>query len=118
MVDCMLSAVRYCCYEYNFIIILSCRCDQYRWVHQGTRTLKHRNHYNICKKSSVIDTELDKKGDKRFRRHEYWGVGSIFLVHYLGDSTIFRNFKHRSSKKNTKPFVRSAPHVKKKVNLL
>ena len=65
----------------------------------------------------MIDMQQKKKGgDSRFRRHEYWGFNSMFILHYLGDHTIFKGFKHRNSKVQTKPFVTTAPHVKEKVN--
>ena len=69
----------------------------------------------------MIDLEVNGKetGDKRFRRFEYWGIGSYFVLHYVGDHTLFVPFKHRNSQKQTKPFViRSAPHVKDKVCFL
>ena len=66
----------------------------------------------------MIDMEEKKKGegDPRFRCHEYWGFSSMFILHYLGDHTVFKGFKHRNSKVKVKPFVTSAPHVKEKVN--
>ena len=71
----------------------------------------------ITKKSSSIDLEGNKSktGDPRFQRFEYWGVGTHYVLHYLGDNTIFEGFKHRNSKTSTKPFIRSAPHVRDKV---
>ena len=68
----------------------------------------------------MIDSEHFErnKGDTAFRREEYWGVGPYFLVHYYGDHTVFKGFKHRSSKLNTNQFVTSAPHVKDKVKIL
>ena len=36
-------------------------------------------------------------------------------MHYTGDHSVFKNFEHRGSKKNKKPFIRSAPFVKEKV---
>ncbi|XP_019860322.1 PREDICTED: uncharacterized protein LOC109588615 [Amphimedon queenslandica] len=91
------------------------RCDQYRWVHKGTYPVGNDG---LTKKNNVIDIKEKKKGegDKRFRRQEYWGVGQFFLIHYFGDHSIFKSFKHRSSKTNTKPFVTSAPRVKEKVS--
>ena len=56
------------------------------------------------------------KGDDRFRRYEYWGIESYFMMHYVGNCTIFEGFCHRNSKDNTKPYIRSAPHVKDKVS--
>ena len=72
------------------------------------------------KKSSTIDVpnENSGKGDDNFRRFEYWGIGPYFLVHYVGDSTVFEGFSHRNSKDTIKPFIRSAPHVKEKVRIL
>ena len=72
------------------------------------------------KKSSTIDVPNDDsgKGDDRFCRFEYWGIGSYFLVHYVGDCTVFGGFCHRNSKDTIKSFVRSAPHVKEKVRIL
>ena len=69
-------------------------------------------------KSSTIDILNDNtsKGDNRFHRYEYWGIGSYFFMHYVGDCTILEGFCHRNSKDNTKPFIRSAPHVKGKVS--
>lgn len=72
------------------------------------------------KKSSAIDIPDGNahKGDERFRIYEYWGIGSHFLMHYVGDCTVFEGFCHRNSKDNCKPFIRSAPHVKEKVSEL
>lgn len=68
----------------------------------------------------MIDSEDKKKGegDSRFRRHEYWGVGQFFLIHYFGDHTVFKSFRHHNSKIQEKPFVTSAPHVKEKVSII
>jgi len=57
-------------------------------------------------------------GNNSLKCLEYWGVGSYFLVHYLGDHTLFVPFEHRNSKKNTKLFVRSAPFIKEKVRIV
>ena len=67
------------------------------------------------KKSSAIDSMDKKGGDNRFRRFEFWGIGTYFMLHYLGDDAVFQAFCHRNSKSTSKPFVRSAPHVKDKV---
>ena len=58
------------------------------------------------------------KGDKRFRRFEYWGLGPFYLLHYTGDHTVYEGFQHRNSTKPGKPFIRSAPHVKRMVSVL
>lgn len=58
-----------------------------------------------------------KRGDPAFRREEYWGVGPYFLIHYYGDHTVFKGFKHRNSKSNTNQFVTTAPYVKEKVKV-
>lgn len=95
------------------------RCDQYRWVHKGTYTLKHETQSHkieIKKKSSAIDVENESKGDDGFRRFEFWGVGSFYMIHYVGDHTIYKSFAHRNSTKQQKPFIRSAPFVKDKVS--
>ena len=34
------------------------------------------------------------------------------MIHYIGDNTVFKNFAHR---KMSRPFIRSAPHIKDKV---
>ena len=62
----------------------------------------------------MIDTgeRISGKGDKIFGQFEYWGLGNYFIVHYVGDETVFKGFEHRNSKQNVKPFIRSAPHVK------
>lgn len=94
------------------------RCDQYRWIHQGTRTLNHPSGDTIYRKSSVIDADSDgRHGDKRFKRHEYWGVGQHYIIHYIGDDTVSQNFANRNSKEKSRPFIRSAPHIKNKVNV-
>ena len=64
-----------------------------------------------------VEGEVKGKGDNCFRRHEYWDSGPFFILHYIGDSTVFKGFKHRNSKVQTKPFVTSAPHVKEKVQI-
>ena len=92
------------------------KCDQYRWLHGGTYPIKFGD-IRITKKSNSIDLEENgsKTGDPRFRRFEYWGVRTHYVLHYLGDNIIFKGFKHKNSKISTKPFIRSAPHVKDKV---
>ena len=74
----------------------------------------------IKKKYSVIDTmEKDKDtGDARFKRYEYWGIGSCYLVHYVGDHSLYKAFKHRNSTKQERPFIRSAPFVKPEVRII
>jgi len=77
--------------------------------------------YAIKKKTASIDVKDMKNlhtGNNSFKRLEYWGVGSYFLLHYPGDHTFFVQFKHRNSKKNTKPFVKSAPFIKEKVRIV
>lgn len=68
------------------------------------------------KKSSMIDLKDVPSGDERFHRHEYWGVDTLFILHYVGDCSIFEGFAHRNSKYK-RPFIRSAPCVKEKVNV-
>ena len=110
-----------CCFNFSIILlivimlILTFRCDQYRWVHKGTYSIKLKS-YEIKKKNSMIDVVDGRKGDERFRRHEYWGLGPYYILHYMGDSSIFKSFRHRNSKISNKPFVTSAPHVKEKVH--
>jgi len=74
--------------------------------------------FEFRKKSGAIDLDTeDKRGDSSFRRFEYWGIGSYFLLHYIGDNTLFKGFSHHNRKNDkSKPFVRSAPHVKEKVS--
>ena len=55
------------------------------------------------------------EGDPSFRRWEYWGYGSYFLLHYTGDHKVYESFSHRSCKNSKRPFIRSAPFVKEKV---
>ena len=92
------------------------RCDQYRWAHQGTRSF-HFGKLEMKRKTSAIDVNDGGKlsGDNRFKRLEYWGIQSSYLIHYIGDHEILKPFGHRNSKKSCKPFVRSAPHIKEKV---
>ena len=96
--------------------LLAYRCDQYKWVHKGTRTTVCES-YAIKKKSASIDVKEKEIGDSSFKRMEYWGIESFYLVHYLGDHTVFVPFEHRNSKSNTKPFIRSAPFIKEKVQI-
>lgn len=94
------------------------RCDQYRWVHKGTRTIRFGNNSFKNKSGSIDLVNIEKEsGDSRFKRIEYWGIGSSYMMHYIGDDAIFTPFSHRNSKKSTKPFVRSAPHIKEKVSI-
>ena len=76
---------------------------------QGTVLLK--------KRSNVLDSAECKEGDVRFRRWEYWGLSSYFILHYTGDHTIYESFGHRGAKDPKKPFIRSAPFVNEKVNV-
>ena len=85
-------------------------------MHKGTRTTEFGK-YSIKKKTGAIDVKDRKSeiGDNSFKRFEYWGIGSSYLIHYLGDHTIYKPFQHRNCKKASKLFVRSAPHIKEKV---
>ena len=53
----------------------------------------------------------------QFRRWEYWGFSSLFILHSTGDHTVFSGFAHRNSRKISRPFIRSAPYVKEKVSI-
>lgn len=92
------------------------RCDQYRWVHQGTWSF-YFGKFEMKRKTSAIDVNDRGKqsGDNRFKRLEYWGIRSSYLIHYIGDLEIYKPFSHRNSKTSCKSFVRSAPHIKEKV---
>ena len=70
------------------------------------------------KRSNAIDDSSlpAGQGDMQFRRWEYWGFGSLFVLHYTGDHTAYNSFSHRSSKDQQKPFIRSAPFIKEKVH--
>ena len=70
--------------------------------------------YAIKKKTASIDVKDKDKAtdDNSFKRLEYWGIGSFYLVHYLGDHTVFVPFEHRNSKNNTKPFTGPAESVR------
>ena len=48
-------------------------------------------------------------GDPRFRRWEYWGFRSYLCIHYTGDHSVFKPFRHRSTKHCWTPYIRSAP---------
>ena len=97
----MLNAFRY--------LLCSKLCQHNRRVPSGN--------YSVKKKTGAIDVAgIEKQtGDNSFKRLEYWGIGSSYLIHYLGDHNAFVPCAHRNSKKSTKPFVRSAPHIKEKV---
>ena len=98
------------------MFIIMFRCDQYRWVTKGVYTVRSGG-YEFKKRSNAVDNISLKKneGDSLFRRWEYWGVESYFILHYTGDHSIYTAFQHRSATTNKKPFVRSAPYVKEKV---
>lgn len=55
------------------------RCDQYKWVHKGTRTVMFED-YAIKKKTASIDVKDKEKatGENAFKRLEYWGIESFF----------------------------------------
>lgn len=84
----------------------------------GVYDVKHDGK-ELKKRSNAIDGKFcdPKKGNKQFHRWEYWGFEDLFILHYTGDHSVFQNFKHRNSKKETRPFIRSAPFVKEKVDL-
>ena len=67
------------------------RCDQYRWAHQRTRSI-HFGKLEMKRKTSAIDVNDGGKlsGDNRFKRLEYWGIQSSYLIHYIGDHEIFK----------------------------
>lgn len=86
------------------------RCDQYRWVTKGVYAVKSEGCEFKKRSNAVDDISLKKgEGDDRFRRWEYWGIGSYFLLHYTGDHTVYTSFQHRSAITQKKPFIRSAP---------
>lgn len=95
------------------------RCDQYRWVNKGVFNVKCSDGTTLSKRSNYIDSDdLPRaQGDNRFRRWEFWGYSSYFVLHYTGDHTIFSPFAHRGAKKDqtARAFIRSAPFVKEKV---
>ena len=76
--------------------------------------------YDIKKRSNAVDDAslVSRQGDSRFRRWEYWGYESYYILHYTGDHTIFTTFGHRNSKNTSRPFIRSAPFVKEKVRII
>ena len=102
------------------LLLLYVLQDVISTIHKGTYPIKHDSGIVMKKKSSVIDVPNDNsgKGDDRFHRFEYWGIGPYFLVHYVGDCTVFEGFCHRNSNDTIKPFIRSASHVKEKVRIL
>ena len=104
-------------YIYIAMLCLLRRYDQYKWVQKGTRTFKF-GVLSFNKKAGFIDEKDEETdiGDNTFKRLEYWSVGSSYLIHYMGDHTLFEPFTHRNSKLS-KPFVRSAPHIKEKVGV-
>ena len=54
----------------------------------GAHSIKHES-CEIKKKSNAIDSIDKKGGDNRFRRFEFWGVGTYFMLHYLGDDAVY-----------------------------
>ena len=67
------------------IFVYIFRCDQYRWIHQGTRPLNHPSGVTIYRKSSVIDADSDDRhGDKRFK-----DVKMILYVSYVRYHRLF-----------------------------
>ena len=81
-------------------------------------TLKS-DQYTLKKRSNAVDSASLPvgEGDMNFRRWEYWGFGSFFVLHYTGNHNVFSSFAHRTAKaqQSQKPFIRSAPFVKEKV---
>lgn len=67
--------------------------------------------------TSAIDVNdgCKQSGDNRFKRMEYWCIGSSYFIHYTGDQEIYKPFRHQNSKKSCKSFVRSASYIKEKV---
>ena len=51
----------------------------------------------IMKKTSTIDLKDSPHGDNRFYRYEYWGIDSMFILHYV---TFLRGFNTETA--NTK----------------
>ena len=82
----------------------------------GVYSVKCDNH-SIKKRSNAIDScDLAKEqGCRSFRKWEYWGLSSFFVLHYTGDHRVFKPFAHRGAKEDNKVYVRSAPFVKDKV---
>ena len=106
--------------NFNASIIYLCRCDQYRWVHKVVYNVKSDECHGLMKRSNFVDDKYGdgrRRGNCKFRRWESWGHKSYFLLHYTGDHSIFIPFAHRSASgtKSNKPFIRSAPHIVKKV---
>jgi len=60
-----------------------------------------QNDGNVIKKrSKVLATPIDSHGDTRFRRWEFWGYHSYYIVHYTGDENVYAPFVHKNSKKS------------------
>uniref|UniRef100_A0A1X7VBC5 Uncharacterized protein n=1 Tax=Amphimedon queenslandica TaxID=400682 RepID=A0A1X7VBC5_AMPQE len=95
------------------------RCDQYRWVNKGVIDAKCSDGTTLKKRSNYIDREglPRNKGDDPFRRWEFWGYGSSFILHYTGKDSIFNPFAHCGHRKDetARPFIRSGHFIKKKV---
>ena len=61
----------------------ACRCDQYNYLFW-----KIRNKEEIKTSAMDVNDEGKQRGDNRFKRLEYWGIRSSYLIHYIGDHEI------------------------------
>ena len=64
--------------------------------------------YDIKKRLKAIDDVnlVYRQRDSRFRRWEFWGYESYYILHYTVETILFLQLAldHRNSKNTTKPF--------------
>ena len=53
----------------------------------------------------IVKPLPQKEGDDRFRKWEYWGYKSYFILHYTDNHTVYKAFPHRSLKQASRPFI-------------
>lgn len=98
------------------------RADQYLWCQQGTKKIPKedpvlKRFYMYIRTEAPIRNIYSKrpkktfaKYDVRFMKVEYELIDAedpLVLVHYIGDETVWKPFRHGNSVRNDRPFVRT-----------
>jgi len=94
-----------------------CLSDGYFWsTRSGSKRYPEKGYALIIKRYNKIRTaETGRIGDERFKRYYYRLLGQdgeedfmFTLVHYIGDEKVYKDLRHGNSKKNQRPYIRTA----------
>ena len=95
---------------------VSRRNDQYLWLNDGSRKYPKSDPVVIKSNWRIKTTTGSAKnpkgaGSSLFKRTEYGLLDSerFFLLHYIGDETVFEPMPHGNAKKSSRNYVKTCP---------